>query len=122
MVKYPFKFPSIAPNEESTNILYTGLYYSDQMTVRQNWGQAMYRIVLGHEIIWEVSFVGSDVKDFKKCALVVFGTIRDSCYNCKYCKKVREELCRKVKCLWFPLMWLWYCFTTSNFSSLPFTT
>ena len=87
-----------------------------------NWGPAMYPIAIGHEIKWEVSLVGFDVKDFKKNDLVSFGTIHDSCGNFKYCKKEREELCRNVECLWLQLRWLCYCFTTTNFSFLPFTT
>ena len=92
MVKFPFKFPPIAANEVRANILYTGLCHSDVMTVREHWGPAMFPIAPGHEIIGEVSLVGSDVKDFKKGDLVAFGTVRDSCGKCRYCKKDREEL------------------------------
>jgi uncharacterized zinc-type alcohol dehydrogenase-like protein len=97
MVKFPFKFPPIAANEVRANILYTGLCHSDVMTVREHWGPAMFPIAPGHEIIGEVSLVGSDVKDFKKGDLVAFGTVRDSCGKCRYCKKDREELCRDVE-------------------------
>ena len=46
-----------------------------------------------HEIVAEVSEVGSEVKDYKKGDLVGFGTMRDCCHKCKYCKAGDEELC-----------------------------
>ena len=55
------------------------------------------QLLLGHEIIGEVSKVGSNVKDFKKGDLVGFGTLRDACEKCRFCKNGQEELCRDVK-------------------------
>ena len=65
MVKFPFKFPPIAPNEVRANILYAGLCHSDVMTVREHWGPAMYPIAPGHEIIGEVSLVGSVISSVR---------------------------------------------------------
>lgn len=93
MVRFPFKFPPLAPNEIRANILYAGLCHSDVMTVRSHWGEAKYPIAPGHEIVAEVSLVGSEVKDFKKGDLVGFGTMRECCEKCKYCKAGKENLC-----------------------------
>ena len=97
MVKFPFKFPPIAKDELRVNVLYAGLCQSDVHTVRSMWGPAHYPIAPGHEIIGEVSLVGSDVKDFKKGDLVGFGTMRDNCGKCKYCKEGKEEICMCCK-------------------------
>ena len=96
-VKFPFKFPPLAKNELRANILYAGLCMSDVHTVRELWGPCNYPIAPGHEIVAEVSAVGEDVKDFKKGDLVGFGTIRDICHKCRYCKDGREELCEDVE-------------------------
>ena len=93
MVQIPFKFPEIAPDEIRVNVLYTGLCQSDVHTVRETWGPCNFPIAPGHEIIGEVSLLGEEVKDFKKGELVGFGTMRDCCEDCKFCKKGKENLC-----------------------------
>ena len=97
MVRFPFKFPALGPNEIRANILYSGLCHSDVLTVRSLWGPAPYPIAPGHEMVCEVAMVGSDVKDFKKGDLVGFGTQRDSCDKCKWCLRGEEEVCPDVK-------------------------
>ena len=97
LVQFPFKFPEIGPDELRVNVLYAGLCQSDVHTVRGIWGPCKYPIAPGHEIVGEVSLVGKNVKDFKKGEIVGFGTMRDCCENCKFCKKGRENLCRGTK-------------------------
>jgi D-arabinose 1-dehydrogenase-like Zn-dependent alcohol dehydrogenase len=97
MIKFPFKFPQIGPKEIRANVLYTGLCHSDIFKVTGGWGDVLYPIAPGHEIIAEVSQVGTDVKDFKKGEIVGFGTIREVCNECKYCKNGNEEVCPFVK-------------------------
>ena len=96
-VKYPFKFPPLAPRELRANVLYLGLCHSDVLTVREGWGPCQFPLAPGHEIVAEVSEVGSDVKNYKKGDLVGFGTLRDACEKCRFCKIGQEELCRDVK-------------------------
>ena len=97
MIKFPFKFPPLLPLEIRANVLYTGLCQSDIMTVRGKWGEQIYPKAPGHEIICEVSELGSEVKDFKKGEIVAFGTMRDSCGKCKVCKLGHEEICCNVE-------------------------
>ena len=93
MVKFPFKFPPIGPKEVRINILYAGLCQSDVMTVREHWGKVKYPLAPGHEIIGEVTLVGSEVKDFKKGDKVGFGTRRYCCGQCEACKRGLETCC-----------------------------
>lgn len=94
LVKFPFKFPALGPDELRVNIHYVGLCHSDIMHVREYWGKCPFPLVPGHEMVGEVSLVGSDVKDFKKGDLVGFGTLRQACSKCKVCKEGRENLCQ----------------------------
>lgn len=91
--KLPFKFPEIGPKEIRANVLYAGLCLSDSLHGRSLWGQATYPLAPGHEVVAEVSQVGSEVKDFQVGEKVGFGTTRDCCGSCKYCKKGSEPCC-----------------------------
>ena len=72
MVRFPFKFPELGPQEIRANVLYAGLCHRDVLTVRSLWGPAPYPIAPGQEMVCEVSKVGSEVKDFKKGDLIGF--------------------------------------------------
>lgn len=90
----PFTFPALGPKEIRANVLFAGLCHSDSLHGRSKWGPAKYPIAPGHENICEVSQVGSEVTNFKVGDKVAFGTIRDICGACKYCKTERgEPLC-----------------------------
>ncbi len=91
--EYPYKHPELAADEIRANILYSGLCLSDVMTGRSKWGAANYPITPGHEIVAEVSQLGSEVTDFSVGDKVAFGTMRKVCGNCKYCKRDREVMC-----------------------------
>lgn len=92
-VHFPYKQTELLENELRANILYAGLCMSDSHTARSKWGQCNYPIAPGHEIIAEVSEVGSKVTNFKKGDKVAFGTLRAACDKCKYCTSNLEPLC-----------------------------
>ena len=81
------------------------------MICRSKWFIPKYLLAPGHEIIAEVNQVGSEVKDFKKGDLVGFGTIREICGKCKYCKQGLEELCRDADYLTYDTHWGGYATT-----------
>lgn len=94
MVRFPFKFPEIKEDEIRVNVLYVGLCLSDVMSVRSLWGNyKYYPIAPGHEIIGEVSIIGSKVTEFKKGDLVGFGTRRYFCGHCSACSRGIEPAC-----------------------------
>lgn len=92
-VQFPYKQTELLENELRANVLYAGLCMSDSHTARSKWGPCNYPIAPGHEIIAEVSEVGSKVTKFKKGDKVAFGTIRAACDKCKYCLSNKEPLC-----------------------------
>jgi D-arabinose 1-dehydrogenase-like Zn-dependent alcohol dehydrogenase len=96
-VNFPYKQPDLEDHEIRANVLYAGLCHSDCLSVRSLWGDALYPIAPGHEIIGEVSEVGKNVTDFKKGDKVAFGTLRAICEKCKYCTINKESLCTDVK-------------------------
>ena len=92
-VKFPFKFEALGDDELRANIIYTGLCASDSHTGRSKWGPANYPIAPGHEIVAVVSQVGKNVKKFKVGDRVAYGPFRDSCDQCKDCKRGDDNLC-----------------------------
>jgi len=93
MTKVHIKFPEIKPNELRVKVTYAGLCHSDVHTVREDWGPCPYPIAPGHEIVGEVTHLGSEVTKFKIGDKVGFGCTREACGKCKLCKNNCEQLC-----------------------------
>ncbi|PRP66437.1 NAD(P)-dependent alcohol dehydrogenase [Nonlabens agnitus] len=82
-------------NDVKIDILYCGVCHSDIHTVRNDWGNAKYPSVPGHEIIGKVVEVGSDVSNFKEGDLVGVGCMVDSCLSCSACEEDLEQFCEE---------------------------
>src|ERR1700682_2356952 len=54
------------PNDVQIEILYCGVCHSDIHMARNEWGQTIYPVVPGHEIVGKVTAVGNKVKKFKR--------------------------------------------------------
>lgn len=97
----PFSFERRAPREDDVviKILYCGVCHSDIHQVRNEWGGSHYPMVPGHEIIGEVTAVGSAVNDFSIGEHVGVGCMVDSCQQCDACHDGLEQYCAE-----FPTM------------------
>lgn len=91
----PFKIErrKILDNDVKIQIDYCGVCHSDIHQVRNDWGNSMYPVVPGHEIIGHVIEVGKKVTKFKKGDLVGVGCLVDSCQECESCKEDLEQYC-----------------------------
>jgi alcohol dehydrogenase (NADP+) len=80
----PFTFERREPNDDDVviDIKFAGICHSDIHTVRNEWKNAVYPIVPGHEIAGIVSAVGSKVTKFKVGDHVGVGCFVDSCVGC----------------------------------------
>ena len=58
------------PTEVTIDILYCGVCHSDLHMARNEWGNSIYPMVPGHEIVGRVSAVGSAVTKFKSATLL----------------------------------------------------
>jgi uncharacterized zinc-type alcohol dehydrogenase-like protein len=74
-------------------VLYCGVCHSDVHNVRNDWGNANYPMVPGHEIIGRVVEVGNQVTRFKAGDHVGVGCMVDSCRHCAACGKGWEQYC-----------------------------
>jgi uncharacterized zinc-type alcohol dehydrogenase-like protein len=74
-------------------VLYCGVCHSDVHNVRNDWRNASYPMVPGHEIIGRVLEVGPEVTRFKAGDRVGVGCMVDSCRSCAACGKGWEQYC-----------------------------
>ena len=91
----PFSFSRREPGttEIVVEILYCGVCHSDLHMVRNEWGNAIYPMVPGHEIVGRVIAAGSDVSKFKSGDIAAIGVIIDSCRHCAPCARGEEHFC-----------------------------
>jgi uncharacterized zinc-type alcohol dehydrogenase-like protein len=80
-------------------ILYCGVCHSDVHQARDEWGNAIYPMVPGHEIVGRVQQVGSDVTRFKTGDVVGVGCMVDSCRDCHPCRQGLEQFCERGSAL-----------------------
>lgn len=80
----PFTFERREPNADDVVIAiqYCGVCHSDIHTVRNEWRNAVYPIVPGHEIVGVVTAIGANVSKFKIGDRVGVGCFVDSCVGC----------------------------------------
>jgi len=91
----PFTFSrrEPGPTEIAIETLYCGVCHSDLHMARNEWGQSIYPMVPGHEIVGRVTTVGSAIKKFKPGEIAAVGVIVDSCRHCAPCKRGEEHFC-----------------------------
>jgi len=77
------------------DILYCGVCHSDLHMARNEWGNARYPLVPGHEVVGRVTWVGSAVTKFKEGGIAAIGVIVDSCRQCAPCHRGEEHFCDK---------------------------
>lgn len=81
------------PRDVELEILYCGVCHSDIHQARAEWGQALFPMVPGHEIVGRVSRVGDDARRFAPGDLAGVGCFVDSCRACPGCAEGLEQYC-----------------------------
>lgn len=85
----------LGPDMVAIKILYSGICHSDIHQARDEWFEGIFPMVPGHEILGDVTAVGSNVTKFQVGDRVGVGTFVDSCRQCEYCLAGRENYCLK---------------------------
>jgi len=93
----PFSFSrrEPGPTEIAIETLFCGVCHSDLHMARNEWGNAIYPMVPGHEIVGRVTAVGGAVKKFKVDQIAAVGVIVDSCRHCAPCTRGEEQYCEE---------------------------
>jgi uncharacterized zinc-type alcohol dehydrogenase-like protein len=91
----PFAFERRAPGPHDVviDILYCGICHSDIHQARGEWGNSIYPMVPGHEIVGRVTQVGPEVTRFAIGDVAGVGCFVDSCRECSSCREGLEQFC-----------------------------
>ncbi len=95
LVPFTFSRREPGPTEIAVELLYCGVCHSDLHMARNEWGQSIYPLVPGHEMVGRVTHVGSAVKKFKAGGVAAIGVIVDSCRHCPPCMRGEEHFCEE---------------------------
>ncbi len=88
-----FNRRDVGQNDVEIDIMFCGVCHSDLHYVRNEWGNAEYPAVPGHEIVGRVKSIGAGVSKYKVGDLVGVGCMVDSCRECASCKEGLEQYC-----------------------------
>jgi uncharacterized zinc-type alcohol dehydrogenase-like protein len=91
----PFTFSrrDVGSRDLLIRIEYCGICHSDLHQARDEWGDAIFPMVPGHEIIGTVERTGPGVTRFQTGERVGVGCFVDSCRNCEQCRAGLEQYC-----------------------------
>ncbi|OBH82009.1 alcohol dehydrogenase [Mycobacterium scrofulaceum] len=83
------------PHDVAIDIKFAGICHSDIHTVRGEWGEPHYPLVVGHEIAGVVTAVGPEVTKHKVGDRVGVGCMVGSCRECSSCRAGLEQYCER---------------------------
>ena len=93
LAPFEFEHRELGARDILIEILYCGVCHSDVHQVRGDWGDKIYPMVPGHEIVGTVSRVGKEVTQYKEGDSVGVGCMVDSCRQCASCHENLEQFC-----------------------------
>ena len=85
----------LGPHDVLIKVAFAGICHSDIHTGREEWGDAIFPLVPGHEIAGTVEEIGSDVGKYSVGDRVGVGCMVDSCRECENCLAGEEQYCLK---------------------------
>ncbi len=93
LMPYSFARREPGPKDVVLDIAYCGICHSDIHQVLGEWGNKLYPMVPGHEIVGTVKAVGAEVTRFKPGDRAAVGVIVESCLQCDNCNADLENYC-----------------------------
>jgi len=91
LAPWSFDRRGVGPDDVKIDILYCGVCHSDIHQARNEWGNSIYPMVPGHEIVGKIAEVGSAVTKFAVGDLAGVGVLVDSCRECYNCTVGKSE-------------------------------
>jgi alcohol dehydrogenase (NADP+) len=85
----------VGPHDVRIDIRWAGICHSDIHQARDEWGQGIFPMTPGHEIVGTVAEVGPEVTTHAVGDRVGVGCFVDSCLECEACRDGEEQFCTK---------------------------
>ncbi|HLM01806.1 MAG TPA: NAD(P)-dependent alcohol dehydrogenase [Pyrinomonadaceae bacterium] len=91
----PFDFErrEVGARDVLIDVQFCGICHSDIHQARNEWGNSIYPMVPGHEIVGRVAQIGGEVTKFKEGDIAGIGCFVDSCRSCANCSSGFEQFC-----------------------------
>ncbi|CAM0150930.1 unnamed protein product [Urochloa decumbens] len=93
---YSFSRRVQGDGDVTIQVLFCGLCHTDLHVIKNEWGNAMYPVVPGHEVVGVVTDIGAGVTKFKAGETVGVGYFVDSCRTCETCRTGHESYCPQL--------------------------
>jgi D-arabinose 1-dehydrogenase-like Zn-dependent alcohol dehydrogenase len=94
----PFLYErTLGDRDVLVRITHCSLARGDIQYIDNDWGDARYPLVPGHEIIGIVEEAGSAVADLHRGDRVGIGYQQEACFGCSFCNQGLEQLCPDQK-------------------------
>ena len=87
----------LGAEEVEVAVEYCGICHSDQSMIDNEWGNARYPFIPGHEVVGTIVRVGEQARGLKLGQRVGIGWYKGSCMHCGSCMEGSHNLCRTVK-------------------------
>jgi D-arabinose 1-dehydrogenase-like Zn-dependent alcohol dehydrogenase len=83
----------VGPRDVLVRITHCSVARGDIQFINDDWGDARFPLVPGHEIVGVVEEAGADVADLRRGDRVGIGYQQEACFECDYCREGTEQLC-----------------------------
>jgi uncharacterized zinc-type alcohol dehydrogenase-like protein len=87
----------LGAEEVEVAVEYCGICHSDQSMIDNEWGNARYPFIPGHEVVGTVVRLGPQARGLKLGQRVGIGWYKGSCMHCSSCMEGSHQLCGTVK-------------------------
>ena len=92
---YTYQLNEIGTEEVDIQVEYCGICHSDISMINNDWGNSVYPLVPGHEIVGKIIRKGAEVKNLEIGDNVGLGWFSSSCMTCFHCMDGDHHLCSK---------------------------
>jgi uncharacterized zinc-type alcohol dehydrogenase-like protein len=93
---YEIDLGALGPEEVEVTVEHCGLCHSDLSIIDDEWGNASYPLIPGHEIVGRVKAMGAQAKGLTVGQRVGVGWTAASCMHCTQCLSGRQHLCAQA--------------------------
>ncbi len=88
-----YRVGELRPEQVQVKVESCGICHSDLSMIDNAWGNAVFPLVAGHEVIGVIEDAGEQVKGLMPGDRVGLGWYAGSCMSCKSCMTGRHQLC-----------------------------